>query len=465
MSRKLFLLAATCCLSVSAVSQAAITSLSPGAPVKITSSGDIDSAVVVSGTSNGYMATCNSSNTSLTSIFSSNGTTWNAPNVVNLNSYTGMWVSGTNAGFMVTFIEPIPGYITAAPFSIFNSAPATSAWDAENLIVSSSNIATPVLVWGTTAGFMATFHDTTDDNPYSALSSDSGNTWSTPQIIDNAGTLNSAVGVVGDGNNFMATWKDSVGAAYSSYSTNNGTSWSARSLITNAEPVVSDVFVGENLDGFMAVWLNDVCQVMTSFSSDNGSSWSSPVEIVSFGADQTDVYVCGTASGFIVAWIGQDNNAYASLSSDNGASWSTPVAITSNGDIALPLYLDSSRPFISVTAVGDNYMFGWREGDDNAYVSFSGSAIESPSQISGYRKKNNFGSQYELFNHIAWSASSSTGLTGYYVYRNGVKIATLSSSTLVYDDHNQRKGSSTLYSVTAFDANGSESTALSITIN
>jgi hypothetical protein len=43
------------------------------------------------------------------------------------------------------------------------------------------------------------------------------------------------------------------------------------------------------------------------------------------------------------------------------------------------------------------------------------------------------------------------------VYRDGVLIATVGSSTFEYEDHDRPKDVSTLYAVIAFDADGNES--------
>ena len=89
--------------------------------------------------------------------------------------------------------------------------------------------------------------------------------------------------------------------------------------------------------------------------------------------------------------------------------------------------------------------------------------VNPPTNLSGIQQKNNFGSVYELVNSISWSASSSS-VSGYRVYRNGVLIATLNSSTYGYDDHNIQKGVATLYSVRAYNSLGNQSSAVDITI-
>lgn len=97
------------------------------------------------------------------------------------------------------------------------------------------------------------------------------------------------------------------------------------------------------------------------------------------------------------------------------------------------------------------------------FIAFVLSPIPSPTNLSGYQKKEDFGLEYELLNRLSWIASPSA--SGYYVYRNGVKIATLGASTLSYTDHNRKKKAPTVYSVTAFDQLGTESSAIICIIN
>lgn len=90
--------------------------------------------------------------------------------------------------------------------------------------------------------------------------------------------------------------------------------------------------------------------------------------------------------------------------------------------------------------------------------------ISSASNLQGSQKKNDFGIEFERYNLLTWDASTSTTVAGYFVYRNGEKIASLSASTLQYEDHNRKKGVSTQYSVTSFDSNGNESSPVFVTV-
>lgn len=89
--------------------------------------------------------------------------------------------------------------------------------------------------------------------------------------------------------------------------------------------------------------------------------------------------------------------------------------------------------------------------------------VNPPTNLTGYQNKDDFGLIYEWVNTLNWNASSSS-VQGYHVYRNGMQIATLGSSTYQFSDHNIPNGISILYSVTAFDSLGTESSEVSITI-
>ena len=91
--------------------------------------------------------------------------------------------------------------------------------------------------------------------------------------------------------------------------------------------------------------------------------------------------------------------------------------------------------------------------------------VKAPSNISGGQGINDFGLMYELFNTVNWSASTSTGVTGYNVYLNGELVATVGPSVLSYTDRNIAQGVSNTYSVIAFNSYGIKSSPISITIN
>lgn len=90
--------------------------------------------------------------------------------------------------------------------------------------------------------------------------------------------------------------------------------------------------------------------------------------------------------------------------------------------------------------------------------------LEPASNFKGEQKKNNFGVQYELYNQLTWTLSPSSQTTGYFIYRDGDKIATLQGSTSTYQDHNRLQGVSYEYSLVAFDNDGNTSVAVTVVV-
>ena len=146
------------------------------------------------------------------------------------------------------------------------------------------------------------------------------------------------------------------------------------------------------------------------------------------------------------------------------------IAITPDGEFAYVANTDSNN--VSVISTASNTVIGSigvGSGPDAIAISPNACAITSslllpPQNLTGHQKKNDFGLVYERFNLLQWTASPSSAVAGYFVYRDGVKIATLDASTFKYRDHDRRKGVTTLYSVTAFNAVGNESASANITI-
>lgn len=94
-------------------------------------------------------------------------------------------------------------------------------------------------------------------------------------------------------------------------------------------------------------------------------------------------------------------------------------------------------------------------------ISFAFSPLlPPPANLRGSQKRNDYAIVYEFFNLLVWDATSENA-AGYYVYRDGARIATLGASSLQYEDHDRQKGAATLYSVTAFDSGGYETDPVS----
>lgn len=139
------------------------------------------------------------------------------------------------------------------------------------------------------------------------------------------------------------------------------------------------------------------------------------------------------------------------LTANQGSSQITPLsAVTNSSGEAVFTVTDTVIETITYTAtdVTENVQI-----NQQAMVSF----VEEPSplppkDLKGFQKKNDFAVVREYYNSLKWKPGPSE-IEGYFVYRNGIKIATLDASTLNYTDHNRKKGKKTLYSVTSFVGN------------
>jgi len=123
--------------------------------------------------------------------------------------------------------------------------------------------------------------------------------------------------------------------------------------------------------------------------------------------------------------------------------------------------------FDSVTFTGPtpNYSLSYNPVGSPTFVQleFLG-FVEPPSNFQGQQKKNDFGFEYELYNQLTWTPSPSPDVIGYFIYRDGEKIASAGASTFTYQDHNRNKGSSYSYAITGFNSDGNESSPVNIVV-
>ena len=86
-----------------------------------------------------------------------------------------------------------------------------------------------------------------------------------------------------------------------------------------------------------------------------------------------------------------------------------------------------------------------------------------PTNFEGVQKINNFAVAQEHFNALSWTPSLSV-IAGYNLSRNGQLIATLSPTTVTYQDHNRPLNQNTTYTLRAFNDAGSISYASTIEV-
>ena len=146
---------------------------------------------------------------------------------------------------------------------------------------------------------------------------------------------------------------------------------------------------------------------------------------------------------------------------DPNAVPGTYVILTSSG-------ITGTFDAVTFTGIVPNYTLSYLPDGNPTFVQFDflgyAPVVEPPSNLAGKQKKNDFGFVYELYTQLIWTASPSSEISGYFIYRDGNKIATVDTATYTYKDHNRTQGISYLYAITAFNAEGSESSPVTVVI-
>jgi YVTN family beta-propeller protein len=144
------------------------------------------------------------------------------------------------------------------------------------------------------------------------------------------------------------------------------------------------------------------------------------------------------------------------------------IAITPDGTTAYvtSYNLGTQTPlFISVIDVATNTLVMTIPSSVRTFAIAITPGPTSPTatNLTVVQKKNDFGLEYELFNHLEWQPSP-VAAANYFIFRDGVKIATVDGSTFSYNDHNQKQGAETIYSISAIDSRGNTGGSVYATI-
>lgn len=86
------------------------------------------------------------------------------------------------------------------------------------------------------------------------------------------------------------------------------------------------------------------------------------------------------------------------------------------------------------------------------------SVLAPPSNLSVTANVNDFGVVSEIYNVLSWQASPSSRTNIYFIFRNGLYLATVDSNTFQYIDHNRTVGETVVYGVAGYDDKGCQST-------
>ncbi len=207
----------------------------------------------------------------------------------------------------------------------------------------------------------------TQHNILAARSSDGGNTWSTPVLINAGGTptdyrdhRDPKIATDGKGT-WIVVWSgwiavpDGNNGVIFSRSTDNGATWSTKSAITTGGMYDGSAQISTNGNGRWVVvfhcrrWGTDT-DIAYSRSDDNGSTWSSPAALCPWASTDTEEddppsITTDRKGTWVVVWTtpnspegiaGSDYDVLSSRSVDNGITWSAPGHVNTDGatDIA-----------------------------------------------------------------------------------------------------------------------------------
>lgn len=130
----------------------------------------------------------------------------------------------------------------------------------------------------------------------------------------------------------------------------------------------------------------------------------------------------------------------------------------------------SARSDISTNNQGDFFTVWLRiEGDPSTCVIQATHlsnpvVVQPPDSITGQQIVHYFVIDTDRVNKISWTASSSSNIVAYEVYRDGALIALVPSSVFTYWDHHRIEDQSYSYQVFAINSSGTRSAPVTITI-
>lgn len=147
-----------------------------------------------------------------------------------------------------------------------------------------------------------------------------------------------------------------------------------------------------------------------------------------------------------------------------GGSWTAPVNITPP-TIGVGENRIAMSPCAFAVVVFTSQVFSSGQEIVQAVNSEGLFPPAPPSNLKGRVIKNIFLTQTEYIHRLTWDASPDSCVTQYFVRRNGQLIGVISSNgPFRFNDHDRNKKKKDVYTVTAVKSDGTESTALTITL-
>ena len=184
--------------------------------------------------------------------------------------------------------------------------------------------------------------------------------------------------------------------------------------------------------------------------------------------------IAGTAGSLVHSEIDAAGTSLVSVTGPAALAGVLEIDLNSNAVPGSYIVLTSTGitgtfDSISFTGATPRYTLSYLPVGDPTFVQFELLAtppvsLQPPSNFQGKQKKNNFGFEYEFYNQLVWTLSSSSGVSGYFIYRDGQKIASVGAFASSYGDHNRKKGVVYTYAITAVNSAGNESLPVTLAV-
>lgn len=226
----------------------------------------------------------------------------------------------------------------------------------------------------------------------------------------------------------------------------------------------------DSIGNAIALWnisFDDETFTIQSAVNPVNGSWSAPVDLVSSNLYAYSAELSATTFGDVLGlYLFYNGNSLLiqSVESDiNGFLnnfWSVPITISLGIDNAYPKIAAAlSGNVIHTAAVWTNF-----NGANNSIVASTGSKtlVLPPSNLSVVQNLHNFGVFSEYYNTLSWNASTDPNVVGYLIFRNGAFIGQVDADVLQFIDDNRTLNGAVTYSVTAINAQQTQSRTVSI---
>ncbi|MEE2672842.1 MAG: exo-alpha-sialidase [Myxococcota bacterium] len=238
----------------------------------------------------------------------------------------------------------------------------------------------------------------TDADIFVARSSDNGETWTAPALLNSNGTSDSGMDILPQistdaAGNWVAVWQsienlDGTAGTdediFVAASADNGETWTAPALLNSngTSDVGSDYspqITTDSMGNWVAAWdsLEDLDgtagadrDTFVATSSDNGGTWTAPALLKTNGTSDVNsdygVQITTDSGGnWVAVWrstenlngtAGTDGDIFVARSADNGESWTATALLNSNGTSDLGY---DEQPQLTTDSAG-NWVAVWR---------------------------------------------------------------------------------------------------------